>query len=161
MVFCVCQLTNVVPGCVIRSSAFWWRWGSPTLPSAAQMHLNHHFLALHSNCDFNKELSNGLVRWFGISFCEWDWQELGPLILEKKELGKQRMDLSKYQSCHEEESQISSMTFNTCLTPLSKLTKSEFSHFCKKSLLQRKINLETNYVTMQNTSIQIWFDRVK
>ena len=55
--------------------------------------------------------------------------------------------------CHEEESQISSMTFNTCLKTLSKLTKSEFYHFCKKSL--RKINLETNCITMQNTSIQI------
>lgn len=98
MVFCGCQLTNVVPGCIIRTLAFWWKWGSPTLPSAAQMHLNHHFLALHSKYDFNKELSNGLVRWFGISFCEWDWQELGPLLLEKKELRKHRMDLSKYHT---------------------------------------------------------------
>lgn len=35
MVFRPCQLTNVIPGCIVRSAALWQ--GSPALLSAAQI----------------------------------------------------------------------------------------------------------------------------
>lgn len=144
IMFCACQLANVIPGCISRSSAFWWGRSRPALLPAAQMHLNHHvhFLAPHSKCDFNKELSNGLVRWPGMSFCEI----CKAVAIDSGEERMQEAQVGSLQishSCLEKESQVSTLTFSTYLWPLSKL---RFSHFYKKCFLQWKTNPETNYV---------------